>query len=65
VRPISAGSGFESLMAHKHPGQRPTRLLTFFFGHGFATELADRDASLNAQLTLLPAAQAILDQIPS
>jgi hypothetical protein len=34
-------------MAHKHPGQRPTRLLTFFFGHGFATELADRNASVD------------------
>ena len=34
--PISAGSGFESLMAHKPPGQRSSRSLTFFIGHCFA-----------------------------
>jgi len=54
VRPISAGSGFESLMAHKPPGQTPSRCLTFFFGHRFAITLTAAVMSLDAAWENVP-----------
>ena len=55
-------------MAHKPPGQTPSRRLTFFFGHGLATVLSlprcARYLSASPSCTPIPSSRTTREDAP-